>query len=217
MNESRRLITATTPTNDSDAVALERPNTLPPNDLPAFAHGSYGYDRSEEEQQSHLLDYWRIVRKHFWLIIGISFLIPTLVAIYIIRKPDIYDAQARIQVDLENSNSLLGGMSKNSPLILNAETNDPAYFNTQLQILTGPGLLRRVAKNLDLEHNAEFGASHSSGNRTVWASLRRVLGLSSKMDKPAENPAVPVTSTYNKTEQELVEAERLSDYIDKLH
>ena len=34
------------------------------------------------------MDYWRVIRKHIWLIIGIAVLIPTLVAIYLVRKPE---------------------------------------------------------------------------------------------------------------------------------
>jgi capsular exopolysaccharide synthesis family protein len=191
--------------------ALERAN----NGDAALTHLSYGYDRDKESQGSHLLDYWRIIRKHIWLIIGISVLIPTLVTIYLIRKPDVFEAQSRIQVDLE-TNSLLGGMSKNSPVILNSETNDPAYFNTQLQILTGPGLLRRVAKNLDLEHNSDFLSDHSSGNTSVWTRLRGLFGLNTKPGSKSPTSVVPVTSASSKTSQDLAEAERLSDYVDEL-
>ena len=176
----------------------------------------YADDRGDE-QAVNVLDYWRIVRKHFWLIIGISVVIPTLVAIYLIRQPDIYEAQARIQVDLENSNPLLGGMSKGSSVILNAESNDPAYFNTQLQILTGPGLLRRIAKNLDLEHNQSFRPDRSSQS-TIWSAILINLGLKSKSD-PARSASdmLPVTSSASSTTaQEMEEAERLSDYVDLL-
>src|SRR2546423_7531711 len=81
----------------------------------ASAGPSLSYtDERAGEQGPRFLDYWRIIRKHIWLILGISVLIPTLVAIVVIRKPDVYESQARIQVDLENANPLLGGMSKSS-------------------------------------------------------------------------------------------------------
>src|SRR5690242_9350254 len=136
MNESTQL---TTPklSDARQSLSVETSNGRNAMNI----QSSYSYDR-EDESGSHLRDYWRIVQKRLWLIIGMAVLIPTLVAIYMIRKPDVYEAQARIQVDLENANPLLGGMSKNSSVILHNETNDPAYFNTQLQILTGPGLIR---------------------------------------------------------------------------
>src|SRR5215475_14865833 len=65
--------------------------------------GGYDYD-AEPDKGLHIWDYWRIIRKHLWLISGISLLIPTLVAVYVIRKPDVFEAQARIQVDLEGAN-----------------------------------------------------------------------------------------------------------------
>lgn len=194
---------------------LYRPNGSAVTSQP-LPHLPYDYDRGEE-QSSHLLDYWRVVRKHLWLIIGVTLLIPTIVAIYLIRQPDIYEAQARIQVDLENTNPLLGGMSKNSSVILSSETNDPAYFNTQLQILTGPGLLRRIAKNLDLEHNADFLPGRSAKGKSMWSDIRRILGLTPKVDPKNAGPDVlPTTSSTSTTAQELAEAERLSDYVDEL-
>src|SRR5215831_10463167 len=77
---------------------------------------AYDYD-GDTDKGLHIWDYLRIIRKHLWLIAGISVLIPTLVAVYVIRKPDVYEAQARIQVDLEGGNSLLGGVSKSGPVI----------------------------------------------------------------------------------------------------
>jgi polysaccharide biosynthesis transport protein len=181
----------------------------------ALAHSAYDY--GQEDQSAHLRDYWRIIRKHIWLIIGITLLIPTIVAVYLVRKPDIFEAQARIQVDLENSNPLLGGMSKNSSVIVSGDANDPAYFNTQLQILTGPGLLRRVVKNLDLEHNQSFLADgNSSGRKSMWSNLRRMLGFKNTVDSKPEPDLVPVASPGSLSGLDLKEAERLSDYVEEL-
>src|SRR5437016_94076 len=105
MNESTQLSRPSVISPRNEQISPERNG----GDATARSHVGYDYDR-DEEQGSHLLDYWRVVRKHLWLIIGISVLIPTLVGIYLIRKPDIYESQARIQVDLENANPLLGGM-----------------------------------------------------------------------------------------------------------
>jgi len=182
----------------------------------ASSHVSYAYDDGDQGG-FHLLDYWRLVMKHVWLIVGVTIIIPTLVAIYLIRQPDIYEAQARIQVDLESANPLLGGMSKGSSVILNSESNDPAYFNTQLQILTGPGLLRKVVKNLDLEHNPSFAIAPESANTSAWSRIRSLLGFKSQTNpKSGAQDALPVTSTSSSVAQDLAEAERLSDYVDNL-
>src|SRR6185436_8854195 len=98
----------------------------------------------------------------------------------------------------------------------NSETNDPAYFNTQLQILTGPGLLRRVAKNLDLEHNSDFLGDHPAANTSFWTSIRGVFGLNTKPASKSPTNVVPVTPASTKNTLDLNEAERLSDYVDEL-
>lgn len=185
--------------------------------FPAGTSLSYGYE-GEENRGSYLLDYWRIIRKHLWLILGIAVLLPALVTIYEIRAPDVYESSARIQVDLENANPLLGGMSKNGAVILNSEANDPAYFNTQLQILTGPGLLRKVATSLDLEHNPDFVRDIPSQGQSKWSKLRSILGFKSKAVAAKGSDVLPVASSgaSQTVEQEQAEAERLSDYVDLL-
>jgi len=212
MKEATQLHRQAIATRDQDVVLESREK----NGGDASSHGSYEYGDGVQ-QGVHLLDYWRIVAKHSWLILGIAVVIPTLVAIYLIRQPDIYEAQARIQVDLESANPLLGGMSKGGSVILNSESNDPAYFNTQLQILTGPGLLRKAVKNLDLEHNPSFNAAHQSANTSVWSRVRRLLGFKSPSDpKAGGQDSLPVTSGPSSSAQDLAEAERLSDYVDDL-
>jgi capsular exopolysaccharide synthesis family protein len=179
---------------------------------------SYGYDH-EDDRGVALRDSWRIIRKRLWLIIGTAVLIPTLVAVYLVKQRDVYESQARIQVDLENANPLLGGMSKNSNIILNSESNDPAYFNTQLQILTGPALLQKVVTNLDLEHNRDFlGSGSSSKGESKWLTLRRMLGLEPKKnDQLAKPDLVPIATTGGSSAAaDLAEAERLYDYVEEL-
>jgi capsular exopolysaccharide synthesis family protein len=213
MNESTKLSRSPVSENGHEAMS-ERGNGATGLTRP---NGAYSYDRPDE-QASTLVEYWRTIRKHIWLVIGISVLVPTLAAVYLVRQPDVYEAQARVQVDLENANPLLGGMSKNSSVILSNETNDPAYFNTQLKILTGPGLLRRVVKNLDLEHNQEF-LQPSSSNKSMWSNIRTMLGFKTPNTSgpAATSDSLPITSSSSPTAvQDLKEAERLADYVDVL-
>ncbi|MBA3321637.1 MAG: polysaccharide biosynthesis tyrosine autokinase [Pyrinomonadaceae bacterium] len=151
------------------------------------------------------------MRKHQWLIVGITLLFTILSAIYAARKPDIYEAQARVQVDLENAQSRQGGA------VIVSGTSDPAYFNTQLQILTGPGLLRRVVKTLDLEHDDAFLRPQSAGSTTLQ-NLLRMVGLGSaarKETKDSESKDIPLVdsvaspTSYN----DLAEAKRLAPHV----
>lgn len=211
MKEAAQLSRQTIVSTSDREIALE------PREKNGGFESSVSYAYDGDQQGARLLEYWRVVLKRLWLILGIAVVIPTLVAIYLIRQPDIYEARARIQVDLESANPLLGGMSKGNSVILNSETRDPAYFNTQLQILTGPGLLRRVVKDLDLEHNPGFATADKSGNTSAWSSIRSLLGFKSPLDpKSSRQDALPVTSSSSSAAKDMAEAERLSDYVDDL-
>src|SRR3954468_13809849 len=121
------------PIGDTD-MALE-PQLAPP--IPAAYPA---YRGAEAPQGFQLLDYWRAIRKRLWLVIGIAVLMTTLAAIYMARKPNIYEAHAAVEVDLEQVNPDVVTTDRQRPL----SNPDPAYFNTQLQLLSSNSLLRRV-------------------------------------------------------------------------
>ena len=190
---------------------LERPGEAPPPTRAA----SYGYGGDGGRDEIHLLDYWRAVRKRLWLVIGVALLCTTLAMIYMARKPDIYEAEARVQVDQENNPAYSTG--KNTPYIY-SPTNDPAYFNTQLQILTSPGLLRRVVKTLDLEHNQTFLRPQSTRKRSTWQTMLSMLGFGKPEDgngknKQPEELLLTGTVAAASATEDLVEAKRLAKFV----
>src|SRR3954470_14885807 len=158
MNEGTKLIK-----QDDSHIGHHRPDE---------PYRGYGYGPEGGDGEAHLLDYWRAIRKRLWLVIGVAALITTLAMIYVARKPDIYEASSQVQVDLEN-NPMYGS----NPAAMILPVNDPAYFNTQLQILTSPGLLRRVVKTLDLEHNKAFVRPQQSQPHSTWRTIVQMLGV----------------------------------------
>lgn len=210
MRESRELIESTTEVRDLERSREQvgAPSTT--------TNASYRLSNTPNEDEVHLRDYWRAVYKHLWLVIGITVLVTMLAAIYMARKPDIYEANSRVQVDLE-SNPGITSSSKANSVIVNNQVTDPAYFNTQLQILTGPGLLRRVVKTLDLEHDQSFIRPQG---RTVstWQSLMRMFGLGNKKEEQQRAAAaneVPLSTTVapQMASDNLVEAKQLAPYV----
>jgi capsular exopolysaccharide synthesis family protein len=188
--------------------AIERQNeyTGTPNSY------NYGVDPNAETEV-HLLDYWHAVRKRLWLVLSVVVLITTLAVLYVARKPDIYQANSRVQVDLENSAALLG----KAPYVF-GQTNDPVYFNTQLQILVSPGLMRRVVKSLDLEHNPDFFKGNSTQKRSTWQTVKEMAGFGNKAASPAT--AIPKDQLPLRTQvaeasakEDLIEAKRLAPYV----
>jgi len=175
---------------------------------------NYGVDPNAENE-AHLIDYWRAIRKRIWLIISIVFLVSMLTVVYVSRKPDIFEAKARVQVNLEENNqNLMGAQS-----VLYSATDDPVYFNTQLQILVSSGLVRRVVRTLDLEHNPEFLKGNASQKRSTWQSVLQTLGLRKDTAAQAKNSnQLPLTTGVAdaSSKEDLDEAKRLAPFVNEI-
>jgi len=199
--------------------ALEQANESPRNGYPTPPIVAYG-EEAVPEGEIHLRDYWRTIRKRLWLIIGLAAIITTIAALKQARQPDIYQARARVQVDTESLNPALGA-SKGGYYYADNSYMDPEYFNTQVQILSSPTLLRRVARNLDLEHNRTF-LNPRLENRSTWQSLTRMLGFGPREKEPIKPESLPLTETSKPTAataaptDDPAEIERLAPYVDSL-
>jgi len=182
-------------------------------DLPIQPPQSYNYGVDPNaDNEVHLLDYWRAIRKRLWLVFGIVALVTMLSVVYVARKPDFFEAQARVQVDLEDT----GGIVNNTRTFY-GPSDDPIYFNTQLQILVSPGLMRRVVRTLDLEHNPDFFKGEPAQRQSTWQTMQRMVGLG-KQEQVAGAKAqdqLPLTTTVAEAtaREDLNEARRLAPYV----
>ncbi|MBS1793989.1 MAG: polysaccharide biosynthesis tyrosine autokinase [Acidobacteria bacterium] len=206
MKESREIIQKPV----TEKVELERPFET---QIPS-ANGGYGAYREIYAQEGmQLMDYWRAIRKRLWLVIGVTILITTLTAIYMARRPSIFQANAVVQVDLEQANQDLVTSDRRTSI----GNSDPAYFNTQLQLLNSETLLRRVVKELNLDTNKDFQAARTEESVSAWRSLLKAVGLASddkkKNDKSVSDVSVTASPSVASSE-EIAEAIRLAPYVD---
>ena len=176
------------------------------------AYAGYGPPNRVEEGV-RLRDVWTAISKRRWLIVFIVVLVTSMTAFFLARRPDIYQAETDVQVDTENLSGLTSG--KGNAIIL-GNGSDPAYFNTQLQVLTKPGLLRRVVKSLDLENNSDF--LRADAGDTTWQRLLRTFGFGKPTtqtpSQKADNNKLLVHEVASATSRDdLEEAARLDPYI----
>lgn len=201
MKETREIIR--TPLIEAELERPFDPPTATPGRYPSYRDASIG-------EGSQLLDYWRAIRKRLWLVIGIAVLMTTLAAIYMARKPDIYSAHAKIQVDNEQTNPDLVTSDRQRPML----GSDPSYFNTQLQLLWSDGLLRRVIKEHNLDANKDFQKARADSSTSPWRSILRSLGLATddRKDKTLAEDTNFVDSALA-TSEEIAEAQRLAPFV----
>lgn len=197
---------------------LDRPKAAPPAPLPPYA-GYAAYGDLDGADENHFREYLRAVRKHLWLIAAITLVTTAAAAVYVAQKPDVYAAQTRVQVDLETNP--MSGTTKSGTVVISSPATDPAYFNTQLQNLTSQGLLRRVVKTLDLEHNGEFLRPSAGAKRTTWQNLLRMAGLERRAPRAGDERTanqLPLTGAVAPAtaREDLAEAKRLAPYVGSL-
>lgn len=149
------------------------------------------------------------IRKHWLLIASITLVVTGLTIFYVAQKPDYYKAEARVQVNTEN-NPAAGARNGGSSVVVSNPGGDPAYFTTQLQIIEGAGLLRRVAKTLDLEHNQAFLDPQHGKNLTAWQNVQKMFGFY-RPPAPNASPSAAIIPGQDKLD---LESDRTTD-IDK--
>jgi len=150
------------------------------------------------------------------VVIGIVVLVTGLTAVYMARQPDVYESASRVQVDSETANNPAIGALKGNPIFLNYPSQDPTYFNTQIQILTSAGLLGRVAKTLDLEHNQAFLHPQSAQNLSFWESLKGLIGFKKSQSKTKEQEEYVLRPNSALSNDDIAEANHLQPYVEML-
>jgi capsular exopolysaccharide synthesis family protein len=149
----------------------------------------YGRGVAVEREETHLRDYWRIIRRRIWFPISLVVVFATLATIYNLRSPSIYEGVTRIEILREDRVVDLKDFQINV-----AGSDDAQYINTKLKAIQSPKIAYHVAKTLDLEHNSVFAP-----------------GLARPLNSPAEELSV----TEGETDLR-VEMDRLKSFIDIL-
>lgn len=204
MKDSREIVR--NPLHDVDLVREFEPPISPVGQYPS-------YRNNQTSEGFQLVDYWRAIRKRLWLVVGIAVLVTTLTAIYMARRPSIFQAEARVQVDLEQVNPDLVTSDRQRSVM----NSDPAYINTQLQLLGSDGLIRRVIKEYNLDTNKEFQQAKAEESVSAWRSALRSLGLatddSEKKKSSVDSQALQASLANS---EEMAEAIRLAPYVEAI-
>lgn len=147
-----------------------------------MSSGYATYDDSLDTKRS-LRQYINVILKRLPLILLVAILATAAAAFYSYRLPSIYQATTEIIIEPRKP-----AQTQKETTIINFG-DDPKYYNTQLQLLKNPDLMKRVVIALGLHRDATVFDGQGRG---VWATLR---GLFSGGDKnqSSEN-SLPIAS-----------------------
>ena len=173
---------------------------------------------TQGDEKAVFKNIFRTIRKHWFLILSLNLLVTALTIVYVAQSPDYFRTEARVQVNSEINPALSGGDGGKGAVIVQNPGADPAYFATQLQILEGSGLMRRVIKTLDLENNQSFLNPQRKNQLTVWQNVQKMFGLYRPSVRDEQDvlaqPNKNTLSLKNDSASEVdTEAERLAPYV----
>src|SRR6478735_12667122 len=124
------------------------------------------YDDESLEGGRSIRQYFNVVYKRLPIILAITLIVTSAVALYMYRQPHIYMASTQMLIeppkpkvtDKESININFGG--------------DTNYTNTQLQLLRSPELMRDVIIDLGLYRNSDLFGTQNHG---LLSSLKSMV------------------------------------------
>lgn len=146
------------------------------------AYSSYFDDESVEGRVS-IRQYLNIVYKRLPLILALALLVTAATAFYMYRLPAQYLATTQMLIEPRRPK-----MTSKDSININFG-QDVNYYNTQLQLLRGPELMKDVVVELGLHRNPNLFVNEERGLGTVIKSI-----FSSEKPEPSSVNSIPVIS-----------------------
>ena len=122
--------------------------------------GGYGYPMYSrypaiQVEKNSVREYWRVVRKHKWMVIATLAVLVSIVTIGTMLSRPVYRAEAKIEIGKETERVLAGQRMME---VETANVFNPFYLQTQVDILRSRDISRRVIQRLNLTNHDEFKA-----------------------------------------------------------
>lgn len=162
------------------------------SDLPAVnqdypASYSAFYDEESFENRRSLRQYFAIIYKRLPIILALVIVVTAAVAFYMYRQPSVYQANAQMILEPKKP-------KPQQNTIINFGNNDINYYNTQLQLMRSPELMRDVVVSLGLQRDPNLFNTQNTG---LLSGIRSFFS-GSKQEGPKES-ALPVINTADNT------------------
>jgi polysaccharide biosynthesis transport protein len=129
----------------------------PPEQIKSTPLLSHGFSETlpttivGRDDQVSIMQFWRVLQKRQWLILGTLAFIVTLVTAVSFCLPKRYDASSRVLIDLDGQDDL-GLEQVMMPIGLDLNTK----LETQIRIAQSDTIAGLVIRQLGLQHNREF-------------------------------------------------------------
>ena len=168
--------------NDQRLTPLPVTHDLQPAHIELTGSYASSYDDTIDNKRS-IRQYFNIVYKRLPIILAITILVTAAAAFYSFRQPSIYQAQASMIIEPRKA-----PQTQKDAININFGDNQ-TYYNTQLELLKNPDLMKRVVISLSLQRDANLFGDQ---NRGLLAGVRSLFSGGPKAAEP-EN-SLPIVS-----------------------
>lgn len=151
------------------------------------------YDDETIENNRSVVEYLNVVYKRLPIILALTVITTAVVAFYMFRQPSLYEAKTEMVIEARK------------PRLQSKETtyinfgNDQTYYNTQLQLLQSPDLMRDVVVRLGLQRDPNL---FSGLNRSFLSTVRTMF--SGEKEAQSKESSLPViTQTGNDSSEQI--------------
>ncbi|MCZ7626901.1 MAG: hypothetical protein C3F12_09660 [Candidatus Methylomirabilota bacterium] len=154
----------------------------------------------QQDEETHLRDYWRIILKHRWMVLTFFAIIVTTATIYTFSLTPTYRATATLKIDYERP-QILSFQEIGSP---GHQNYGPEFMGTQQKLLQSRSLAKRVIETLTANGHSialDPGPTDSGELAGVWLAWITDMLSGSRTSKslptadPVSQPEPPVGPT----------------------
>ncbi len=147
----------------------------------APVHYSPSYDEDNFDERRSLREYFNVVYKRLPLILALAILTTAVAAFYMYRQASVYQAQAEMIIEPR----------KPKPQTKDAINinfgSDINYYNTQLELLRNPDLMRDVVVRLGIYKDPNLFSNENKGVGLLFRSL-----FSGEKNLPPKDSSLPL-------------------------
>ncbi|MGC2234646.1 MAG: polysaccharide biosynthesis tyrosine autokinase [Pyrinomonadaceae bacterium] len=144
------------------------------------------YDEDSFDERRSLREYFNVVYKRLPLILALTIFVTAIAAFYMYRQPSMYQSSMDMIIEPRKPKP-----QANQPININFG-NDANYYNTQLQLLKNPDLMREVVTRLGLYKDPNLLNNENKGIGLFFRSM-----FSSEKSAPPKESSLPLLTVNN--------------------
>lgn len=147
------------------------------------------YDDDATEGRRTLRQYFNVVYKRLPIILALTVLVTAFTALYMYRQPSVYQAKTEMLIEPRKPK-----VTSKDSININFG-NDANYYNTQLQLLQNPDLMKKVVIGLGLHREPNLFGNQDRGISSAIKSI-----FSSEKAKQESENQLPILSEIENPE-----------------